>query len=653
MAQPTYAQTTATDSDASNDVTVLQPLEIIGSNAESAETGDVVDDEFTGSRGRIERILIRQSGIQLGEILSTISGVQQRQSGGFGTFSSITIRAASAAQTSVYLDGVLLNSGGESVIDLSTLEVLNLDSIDIYKGSTPLQLGQAGMGGAINLSSLSHENKPITRLRLGLGSFSHKTLQGAYQATKGHWSWTASGTYQSSDNDFGFLSNNSTPLNPNDDTNQRRHNNQVTRTSVLAKATFRPSSDSRSELLLQATKREAGVPNVINSIGNQARYDTFKTQLQFSQIINGWRGWNTRHSLYVHVGDNLYDDSRSQVGLGAQFIETDLMTLGSKTYWERFFDLGTLGVSIDLRDESLSLTDQSSIGEDVAAEQQLLFATLHASLFDANERWVVTPAIRLQATRRTEKSNASGQFETQPAESEIAPGLQLGAAYNITPKLVLSANAGNYFREPSFRELYGSIGLINGNPELLAESGTNLDIGLQYELDNARFDATVFRSFRDELILTTFDARGIGRPSNTGEALITGIELSTSWNPVDNVALSGNLTIQNPRNRNRFVGFRNKQLPGEAKNSYFARAQYKPAKIAYWYEWQSVRNRFYDSANLLPAKNTSLHSIGLDVENEKWNFSARIQNLTDDIVEDFNGFPKPGRVASIAITRTL
>jgi len=565
MAQPTYAQTTATDSDASNDVTVLQPLEIIGSNAESAETGDVVDDEFTGSRGRIERILIRQSGIQLGEILSTISGVQQRQSGGFGTFSSITIRAASAAQTSVYLDGVLLNSGGESVIDLSTLEVLNLDSIDIYKGSTPLQLGQAGMGGAINLSSLSHENKPITRLRLGLGSFSHKTLQGAYQATKGHWSWTASGTYQSSDNDFGFLSNNSTPLNPNDDTNQRRHNNQVTRTSVLAKATFRPSSDSRSELLLQATKREAGVPNVINSIGNQARYDTFKTQLQFSQIINGWRGWNTRHSLYVHVGDNLYDDSRSQVGLGAQFIETDLMTLGSKTYWERFFDLGTLGVSIDLRDESLSLTDQSSIGEDVAAEQQLLFATLHASLFDANERWVVTPAIRLQATRRTEKSNASGQFETQPAESEIAPGLQLGAAYNITPKLVLSANAGNYFREPSFREL----------------------------------------------------------------------------------------TIQNPRNRNRFVGFRNKQLPGEAKNSYFARAQYKPAKIAYWYEWQSVRNRFYDSANLLPAKNTSLHSIGLDVENEKWNFSARIQNLTDDIVEDFNGFPKPGRVASIAITRTL
>jgi len=312
-----------------------------------------------------------------------------------------------------------------------------------------------------------------------------------------------------------------------------------------------------------------------------------------------------------------------------------------------FFDLGTLGVSIDLRDESLSLTDQSSIGEDVAAEQQLLFATLHASLFDANERWVVTPAIRLQATRRTEKSNASGQFETQPAESEIAPGLQLGAAYNMTPKLVLSANAGNYFREPSFRELYGSIGLINGNPELLAESGTNLDIGLQYELDNARFDATVFRSFRDELILTTFDARGIGRPSNTGEALITGIELSTSWNPVDNVALSGNLTIQNPRNRNRFVGFRNKQLPGEAKNSYFARAQYKPAKIAYWYEWQSVRNRFYDSANLLPAKNTSLHSIGLDVENEKWNFSARIQNLTDDIVEDFNGFPKPTNVIEI------
>lgn len=638
---------------ASQDIPVLQEIQIIGSQSPAPSTGEVVEEEHSGSRERIERKRITRPGAQLGELLGTASGVQQLQSGGFGTFSSITVRAASAAHTAVYLDGILLNSAAESVIDLSTLEALNLDAVDIYKGTSPLQLGQASMGGAANLITRAYSDEPVTRLRVGVGSFSHSTLQGSHQSGQGDWSWTASGSYQNAKNDFGYLYDKNTELNPNDDIRQRRRNASVRRISLLAKAKYQPLTNRRTDILLQVADRESGVPNATNSVANRASFDTSKTQLHLSQVVDRWQSWNTRHSLYAHDNSSLYDDRRSQVGLGAQFIDTQSHTLGAKTYWERFFEHGTTGLSLELREETLKLRDQSSIGEDVNADRQLLHATVHATVFDANERWMLTPAIRLQNSLNKRQTNERGQFQSQATETHSQLGVQLGASYRATESISLTANAGDYFREPSFPELFGSTGLINGNDSLLPEEGTNLDVGVQYKSPSTRLEATVFHSERDELILTSFNAQGIGRPTNIGKARVSGIELSASWKPLNSLELSANSTIQNPRNKNTFGGFQNKQLPGEARRSFFFRSQYKPGITAYWYEWQSANDRFYDSANLLAAENTSIHSIGLDVEHNAWKFGARIQNLGDDTVEDFNGFPKPGRAFSISLARSL
>ena len=71
---------------------------------------------------------------------------------------------------------------------------------------------------------------------------------------------------------------------------------------------------------------------------------------------------------------------------------------------------------------------------------------------------------------------------------------------------------GSYFRPPSFGELYGSIGLINGNPELLPEEGFNVDVGFHYSASALELSGTLFASIRDELIVTSFDSRGVGRP---------------------------------------------------------------------------------------------------------------------------------------------
>ena len=191
----------------------LEEIEVIGQT--QFRTGDVVAEEHTGSTARISRAALERSASSLGEVLARESGVQHRQSGGFGSFSNVSIRAASGAQTAIYLDGVLLNNSSNPVLDLSTLELLNLDSIDIYRGSTPLQLGHAAIGGAVNLNTLgsnsSDDRTSRTRLRLGVASFSQQDAQISHQGHYGKWSVVSALSRRSSDNDFKFSSDNKHP----------------------------------------------------------------------------------------------------------------------------------------------------------------------------------------------------------------------------------------------------------------------------------------------------------------------------------------------------------------------------------------------------------------------------------------------------------
>ncbi|MFK8082841.1 MAG: TonB-dependent receptor [Granulosicoccus sp.] len=630
---------------------MLDELKIIADNDAPVRTGDVVGEEHTGSHSTINRARLSQPGAQLADLLSGTSGVQQSQSGGFGTYSSVTVRAASAAQTDVYLDGILLNSGGESVIDLSTLEILNLSSVDIYKGGAPLQLGHASMGGAVNLNTQRNDDEGTSRLRLGVGSFSYSSLLAAHQATSGKWDWTTTLSRQQSDNDFPFTHDNATPLNPLDDRRLRRRNNDVERNSVLLKTGHQSTVNLRTDLLLQIAERDSGVSTSRNSSASQARYETRKNQIQLSQIVDQWAGWNTRHTLYWHGSDSVYDDSESQVGLGEQYIDTEIRTIGAKTYWEKFLSLGTWGVSLDLRDESLNLEDELNSNENFTADRQLVNATSHLVILDEGDRWMVTPAVRWQHSQRRGTSTAIGVPDTQLEQDESELGLQLGLAYSLTQKLTFNANAGNYHREPSFHELFGSIGAINGNTNLDAESGINTDIGITYDTGSLQLEMALFHNDHDNLILNSFDSIGIGRPRNTGKAQTTGLELSSIWAPAKNWHFSASATFQNPKNRDPFEGYQNKILPGEARRTGFARLAYQHGNFGYWYEWQTRQGRFFDSSNTLAAPDTTIQSIGMKLEKPRWNLSARLQNIQDVNIEDFSRSPKPGRTFFIAITQ--
>ena len=634
----------------------LDTLEIRATPDAAPRTGEVVTGDHVGTHSRIDGETLERRDVGLGELVAREAGVQGRVSGGFGSFSTVTVRAASPAQSAIHLDGVRLNSAGDPVVDLSTLELLSLDAVDVYRGAVPLQLGSGSIGGAVNLITPAvRPGADVTRLLGGVASFGTARAEVAHRGTHGRLDVVAALGGLTSDNDFEFVDGNATPLNPDDDRRERRNNAGVDRLNGLVKLGTEHSNGARTDALLQAGTRELGVPEWRNARDDEASFDTDTLQLQLTHRRGGPGDWRSSHTAFAHATDNRYDDRLGQVGLGRQLTDTRARTLGLDGYWERPLGAGLVELQYELRRETLSSDDE--LDRDAEVEAARLDGALSAqwSWFSDDDRFVVVPGLNLRAVEddvdRRASSNAAGAGER--GGRAVSP--RLGLRADLSERLGLYANVGRFEREPSFAELFVDRGLVRGNPNLDAERGNNAEVGLSWTPRPAlALEAAVFGSRRDELIATVYDARGVGRAINVGEARIAGLELSAAWSPVPAVRLSANATLQDTDIVSDNARLDGRQIPGEARRAFHARVGWTPhPRWRTWLEAEGRDERYYDSANARRADDVLLGNAGIDWTGRRLSAAFTVHNLGDDVVEDYNGFPRPGRACSLNLTYTF
>ena len=118
------------------------------------ETGDVETEESTGFVSVIHREDFEGKMEDLADVLQNEAAVEVRQSGGLGSFSTISIRGSSSDQVMVFLDGVLLNDASGGGVDLSSISLSDVESIEIYRGVTPINFDKASIGGVVNIKTL-------------------------------------------------------------------------------------------------------------------------------------------------------------------------------------------------------------------------------------------------------------------------------------------------------------------------------------------------------------------------------------------------------------------------------------------------------------------------------------------------------------------
>ena len=620
---------------------------------ESFQTGDVDKGMTSGFVSEIRRDQFEGKMEDLSEVIEKEAGIQVRRSGGLGSFSTVSLRGASSDQVMIYLDGILLNDASGGGIDLSNISLSDVESVDIYRGITPINFGKASIGGAVNINTLRAKKSFNASLTSGYGSFNTRQFSGFISHKPDKKDYVLSFDYRDSDNDFDILNDNQTTWNTADDKWQKRNNAQFDQKNLFARFGYDLTDDKRIILNHQYFSKDQGLPAWNNSEIDTS-LDTEKNTTTLKFIADDISPYHLNMSIlldYMQKQEE-YDDSGGHVGLGEQHSKYNNDKYGASFFLEHMLDGNVLNFKLDIHHESYDVEEFLSKRNPNDSTRDTFSFGIQDSLNLFQERLIISPGLRYTIIDDQLESGISvyGLPLEGRSRDEDYINPQIGVKFRLLNWLTLKANAAEYTREPSFFELFGDRGFFVGNEELDAEKGINFDAGFEINrqissrwIQRFSFKAAYFVSDVDDLITPTFDSRGIGKYVNISSSLIRGVETGIDLDFLGCFRLTANGTWQEPEIESQDLYSREEKLPGRFETSCRWRIEATHKGLKIYYENIIQQDMYYDTANLLKAEDRNESNIGVSWLFKSFLFQFEARNIGDDLYEDFNGYPLPGR----------
>ena len=597
----------------------------------------------------------------LAEALADTVGVPVRRFGGLGDFSTVSIRGSSAGQVQVYLDGVPLSRADNETVNLADLPLDAVDHVEVYRGATPLAFAQSGPGGIVNIVTRRPGDVPVTGGSVSYGSFETRKVDVTRSARVGAWDYLAFAHYLGSEGDFTFLNDLGTTANPADDRVERRRNNAFDLGDLTARLGWHPEGGPLAAALTTDTfAKEEGVPGVGSLQARDARLGTLRqlTHLDLGLTPAAHLPLEASAGAYVLYDRQAFRDRRGEVALVPVDVRNESTATGIQALVRGA--LGTHqvpGLFLAASHERFAEHDRLAPGG-AEPDRTRLRATVAAEdeLLALRERVSLVPGLRWEVFR-DDFAGAGGAR----VRDFFSPKLGLRVAPH--PALTLLANVGRYAREPNLSELFGTRGVIVGNPALRPETSFNRDGGFRLELPprgplaHAAFEYAYFDNQIDDLIILVQNSQRIVRPENVTSAEVRGHEVSARGRLWERLGLTANYTHQDARDVGDVTFLRGKQLPGRPADEAFARAEFAwspthplPRAAALWpgrvyYEANVIADNFLDRANVRRVGSRVLHDVGLELALPLSGFRLALEakNAGDDRTRDALGFPLPGR----------
>ncbi len=590
----------------------------------------------------------------LADVLKTQTGVQIRQFGGVGSYSTVSIRGSESQQVMVFLDGVLLNTAAGGGVDLSTISLSDVESIQVFKGITPVNFGKASIGGVVNIITRRTEKGFKGNITLGYGSFDTKKASLFINHKPGKFDYIISADSLTSKNNFKFINDMGTKFNTADDREEERHNDAVRSNNILTKAGYDFSSNFRTELMNEWFSKHQQLPDWRNSIFADTTYDINRniTNLGFILKNHPVEGINFHLNFKRLWIWEQYDDSNGWIGLGKQKNRYITERYSTDLYGEWIGENNILSSDVEYFKETYKTKYLLQPQNPRDSYRRYLSLALQDSLFLFNERLIITPGGRYTWIKDHLNSGTSIFGLPLPSKTREEDYLQpqIGIKYRPFSWLSLKTNWAKYVREPTFFELFGDRGFFIGNDDLKAEKGENFDIGVILKkkfdlwwLNTFRLELCYFKTNITDLITKTFDARGVGKFVNISSAKIKGTETEINFSFLKYLNWTTRMTIQDTKNENPNPTFYGKELPGRFKYTYYNRLDFRIKKIKFYVERLIQKNMYYDTANLLPADTKDETNAGISILYRKFLLTLTLNNIEDNHYQDFNGYPMPGR----------
>lgn len=654
--------------DKQTDSQSLPPIDVQG-NAVPAAVDAVDVRSLTGRVQRIDADDYRARPLELADVLARQAGLQVRRTGGFASFTNVSIRGASADQVDVTLNGLPLAPSVTGGFNFGAIALRDLAGVDVYAGYAPIELSTGGPGGVINLRTPDTRQPWETSTHASYGEAA--TVQTGLRSglRTGPVTHGLSVGHAASDNDFAIINTNRAfdPSDPDRSNTEPRRNADARRDHGLytldAPLGELAGGAARVSLLAQAARQEQGLPDARNSAAARTRLTADQTNLQARVSLRdvagapvdlAWRGFTQRNAL-------TYDDRASQVGLGAQFTDSDQRQTGTGLLARAGVGPWRWAGHVQFTRETYAADDRLGTPATQSGRREHVSAALRSSRDLADGRWLLSATLR---HRRIDDrfAPASGPVVS---DTRSATNPQVGVRWQPTDALRVHANAGRYLRLPTFFERYGDRGLFIGNNGLDPERGRNANLGVRLVGADWHVAAEAYASVIDDAIVTQFDVlSGIGRAENVAGARIAGLEIDTrrtwplaglwgSQSPGWAVDVAIGAAAQDTENRADGVNH-GKQLPGRFETKWFSRIGLQmPAGLEAFHEFVFVDGGFYDTLNSRPAPTTRQHTLGVRarrrVAGALVDAGVEIRNATDAHFEDFNAQPLPPRQAFASV----
>jgi iron complex outermembrane receptor protein len=560
------------------------------------------------------------------EALRQAAGVNVRNFGGLGAYSTVSIRGSSSDQVVVLVDGVRLNEAAGGGVNLGAIPPDQIARIEVYRGGESALFGEGAIGGVVNIITRDGAGAPGAHAGASYGSFDTLRLTVSNTAGGEQWRAFAGGSLFHTDGDFPFRNDNGTTLDRRDDFWDVRENNAIDSRNLLLRGGWSPTAQFDMAAHNDLYSAQAGSPGLTTFPSPDAGVKLLRdlSSLSFALTGLGVSGLSAKATLsHRYEWSRFRDDRGEQTGVPILSTRAEYEPAAQQTvsYAWGTHQLWTLTGGWDgLRLRAPEFGDPSrDSGAGALSDQVQFFA----------ERLVALAAVRYDYF-----SDFGGQWSPKA-----------GLSGKPWEPLTLKGNVGRSFRAPNFTELYFNQGVVTGNPELKPETSMHCDAGLQAAWRPwFFFEGAWFRNDVEDLIEYELISGFRYKPFNVGQARLEGMELSlrAGWPP--HIALSGAYTLTYAIDETDDPNRRGNQIPGRPRHVAFGRLEGRAGPVAPFVEFNYVGGNYVTAANtkLLPER--KLWNAGLTISQDaSVRLGLEVKNLTDEQVVDVRGFPLPGR----------
>lgn len=596
----------------------------------------------TASVTIIEGHAIASQVATLADVLSTQPGVQIRQSGGLGSYSTVYLRGSSSQQVNVFLDGVLLNDASGGTVDMSQFLLSQIERIEIYRGAVPIQLGTGAIGGAIHIVTKKGREEPFAKVQAGYGSFDSRKLAGTWSKPWEQGNLLLGLDYLGSENDFDFINDNQTELNPLDDFEDTRHNAGFDQLQGLFNLYQRLANEYELDVIAQYFDKQQSLPDLRNLPSTQSSLDTTLATLQ-ARLGYSDDGIALDGKAYGSQRKETYDDSQGRIGLGREREETRIDVAGLAANASLAWQDHLFAITLDGRHETAETHDLTSREIATSASRNQVVLGLQDEWANADGTWLLNLGGRIyHVIDKAPGIDGAGE-PLDSSERNTESTLQSGLQYRLDSSTTLHASVASEVRIPQLTERFGNRGFLLGNPDLQPESAENIEFGAQLQVDDGRLSSAVFYRNLDQAIVALYDSRGVGRFENVSKARIAGIEFEIDWTLWQGLQFALNSTLQDSKNLSDSRDQNGKQLAGLYRQSHNLSLTHVTGPFTNTLHFQHESGAYYDNSESLAVKDRNLLGWTGKWTHNDFALELNLENLTDEQVEDFNGFPAPGR----------